>query len=211
MIKLIEKPLDGLAWLWGLVFPMFSERGAAADQASPGPRWVFRSLVLAVFLLLLWVINQLPVIGLQDWVSYGAVGKFWLPLFGFCLYALLWLGWWLYRAFEHGRGARVLGVSRYRPGLGAGHRGAGSRRDPAGRDPTLPGAGLDVQLRGDPLPDRGHQREGQPGAEGRQGGDQAAPRHSRSPGDLADLPRRNRCWASTTRWSRASTMERGRS
>ncbi len=100
MIKLIEKPLDWLAWLWGLVFPMFSERGAAADQASPAPRWVFRSLVLAAFLLILWGINQLQVIGLQDWVTYGSVGKFWLPLFGFCLYALVWLGWWLYRALS---------------------------------------------------------------------------------------------------------------
>ena len=25
------------------------------------------------------------------------VGKYWLPLFAFCVYAMIWMGWWLYR------------------------------------------------------------------------------------------------------------------
>ena len=48
-------------------------------------------------MLILGLINQPKFIGLTNWIRNPTIGKIWLPLFGLCLYGLLWLGWWLYR------------------------------------------------------------------------------------------------------------------
>ena len=33
----------------------------------------------------------------RDHATAPWIGRFWLPLLALCLYAMLWLGWWLYR------------------------------------------------------------------------------------------------------------------
>jgi len=97
MIKLIARPLQWLRWLFGLLFPMFSSTAAAEEFAHPAGRWTARCIVVAAVLLVLALVNRAEAFGLQNWIPYGALGKSWLPLFALCLYALVWLGWWLYR------------------------------------------------------------------------------------------------------------------
>ena len=57
-------------------------------------------MLLLCFLLILGLINNAGVISLYNWVPHPILGKIWLPLFGLCLYILLWLGWWLYRVLS---------------------------------------------------------------------------------------------------------------
>src|SRR5262245_59031616 len=101
MIKLITKPLEGVAWLFGLAFPMFSAKAAGADVANPQGRWVARVVLVLFGLTGLFLINQLKIIGIPNWIHrYPMIGKVWLPLFGLGVYVLLWLGWWLYRVLS---------------------------------------------------------------------------------------------------------------
>jgi hypothetical protein len=61
---------------------------------------VARGLVLALVLAGLTLLNQSETLGLKRWIPYGRIGTYWLPLFALCLYALLWLGWLLYRVLN---------------------------------------------------------------------------------------------------------------
>lgn len=97
MIKLISKPWEWLTWLWGLAFPMFSDSAAGDEKAFPVARWAGRTVFGLIILLILGAINQAKFIGLTNWIPHPLIGKIWLPLFGLCLYMLIWLGWWLYR------------------------------------------------------------------------------------------------------------------
>jgi hypothetical protein len=104
MIKLISKPWEWLTWLWGLGFPMFSDSAAGDEKAFPAARWAGRTVFGLIILLILGAINQAS--GLKNWIPYPPlIGKIWLPLFGLCLYMLLWLGWWLYRILSLDIGA----------------------------------------------------------------------------------------------------------
>ncbi|WP_165219111.1 type VI secretion protein IcmF/TssM N-terminal domain-containing protein [Aquisphaera insulae] len=97
MLKLINKPWEWICYLWGLVFPMFSSQ-EAAEKAAPAARWIGRACLVGIVLGILWVINQLPAVGLPNLIpNYPKLARIWLPLFALCLYVLLWLGWWLYR------------------------------------------------------------------------------------------------------------------
>src|SRR5262249_16385556 len=97
MIKLITKPLEGAAWLFGLAFPMFSAKAAGEDMSNPQRRWAARAILVFFGLTGLYLINQLKIIGIPNWIRNPLIGKVYLPLFGLGVYALLWLGWWLYR------------------------------------------------------------------------------------------------------------------
>ena len=44
--------------------------------------------------------RQYPLIGITNWIPHPIIGRIWLPLFGLCIYMLLWLGWWLYRVLS---------------------------------------------------------------------------------------------------------------
>jgi hypothetical protein len=98
MKTIIEKPLAFLAGLFYLVFPMF-DRADASRHGDSAVRWLGRMLVVGVILAILAAINQWAVFGLSNVIRSTVpwVGRFWLPLLALCLYALLWLGWWLYR------------------------------------------------------------------------------------------------------------------
>lgn len=97
MMKLISKPWDLICWLWGLAFPMFSGEGAKQDRANPVGRWLARFILVLAVLLVLGLINNSRLVGVPNWIRNPTIGKIWLPLFGLCIYGLLWLGWWLYR------------------------------------------------------------------------------------------------------------------
>jgi type VI protein secretion system component VasK len=94
MMKILAIPWELLKWLFGLAFPMF-RGGGSATAGSPGT-WVARGALSAVVLAGLYSLNQWETLGLRNVVP-GRIGAYWLPLFAFCLYAMLWLGWWLYR------------------------------------------------------------------------------------------------------------------
>ncbi len=55
---------------------------------------------MAVFLLGLGLLNQVEFLGLNSRISYGRIRNYWLPLFAFCSYAMIWLGWLLYRVLS---------------------------------------------------------------------------------------------------------------
>ncbi|HZW33572.1 MAG TPA: hypothetical protein VFF52_22825, partial [Isosphaeraceae bacterium] len=102
MIKLIAKPLEWIKALWVLVFPMFSGPSPARDDNSAG-RWLARIVVVGMFLVLLALINQAPAFGLPNVIVSPTapwLSQYWLPTFALCLYAMLWLGWWLYRVLS---------------------------------------------------------------------------------------------------------------
>jgi hypothetical protein len=46
------------------------------------------------------LLNQSETIGLKRWIPYGQISKVWLPVFAFCTYTLIWLGWLLYRVLS---------------------------------------------------------------------------------------------------------------
>ncbi len=102
MSSIIAKPLEFVKSLFFLAFPMFdsAERSRGGDAAV---RWLLRIVLVGVFLAILAVINQWERLGLPNVVQPTApwlVRQFWLPLLAVCLYAMLWLGWWLYRLFN---------------------------------------------------------------------------------------------------------------
>ena len=105
MIKLIAKPWEWVCWLWGLAFPMFSEQATAPEKANLVGRWAARTVLVLFLLLILGLINNFRFIGLTNWIPHPILGRIWLPLFGLCMYVLLWLGWWLYRVLSLDVGA----------------------------------------------------------------------------------------------------------
>ena len=84
------------SWI-GLIFPMF----ATAADFRHWPRWVWRTIhVLLVIGVLvgLWYLNRYFDIGrLADAADRSRCGQFYLPMLFLLLYALSWLGYWLYR------------------------------------------------------------------------------------------------------------------
>jgi len=100
MIQLISKPWAFLKALFGLVFPMFGTGfpSLAGDSNRLG-RWTARTFVLAIVLVILAMINQAS--GMPNVIfAIPAIQSFWLPIFFLCLYAMLWLAWWLYRVLS---------------------------------------------------------------------------------------------------------------
>ncbi len=103
MINLISKPWQFVKGLFGLVFPMFGAGfpSLAGDSGRLG-RWSARAFVLAIILVILAMINQAPWFGMTNVItgSSETIRNFWLPIFFLCVYAMLWLGWWLYRVLS---------------------------------------------------------------------------------------------------------------
>jgi hypothetical protein len=100
MIKLISKPWAFLKSLIGLLFPMVCNTfpSLAGDPGRPA-RWTARTFMLAIVLVILAMINHASWFGITNRIigNIGAVRDYWLPLFFLCLYAMIWLAWWLYR------------------------------------------------------------------------------------------------------------------
>ena len=93
MLKILALPWVILKRLFALAFPMV--RGESGGSAGD---WVARLLLLSAVLGLLTLVNE--ILGLKVWISSGRISRYWLPLLAFCLYAMIWLGWWLYRLIK---------------------------------------------------------------------------------------------------------------
>jgi IcmF-related N-terminal domain len=99
MRKLLAIPWELVKALFGLAFPMF--RGSATGSTGGSlATWAARGVLVAVFLLGLGLLNQSQTLGLKNRISYGRIGTYWLPLFAFCSYSMIWLGWLLYRVLS---------------------------------------------------------------------------------------------------------------
>jgi hypothetical protein len=81
--------------------------GKAKDIRVIGPRtrWILRVLLLVAVLVLLWWLNS--VLGIEHWLGKAPrpihIGKltvypghFWLPIMFLLLFAISWIGWWLW-------------------------------------------------------------------------------------------------------------------
>ncbi len=93
MLRILAKPLEFLVALYYLAFPMAKGGRAGSDTAGA---WVARVLLLGATLAGLTALNQSKYLNLFNWIS-GSIRFYWLPAMTLCLYAMLWLGWWLYR------------------------------------------------------------------------------------------------------------------
>ena len=101
MLNLVTRILLAVRSIFDLAFPMFSRsRSGSAEQLNPVGRWLARSFLGGLVLLLFWRLNREEAVGLKYWIPPGRLGDFWLPLLVFCLYLIVWLGWWLYRVLN---------------------------------------------------------------------------------------------------------------
>jgi hypothetical protein len=98
MRRLLAKPWELLKALFALAFPMFRPDATVATGALGA--WLARGVLLAVVLTGLGLLNQWERLNLTRWIPVGQISKYWLPLFAFCSYAVIWLGWLLYRALN---------------------------------------------------------------------------------------------------------------
>lgn len=90
----------GLRRIYRLVFPMFAGVRSVAEACAP-TLWLMRLPVLGVVLVILGLLNNRPWLGLSNVLQAPyPIDKLWLPSFALGLYAALWLGWWLWRAWN---------------------------------------------------------------------------------------------------------------
>jgi hypothetical protein len=98
MLRILAKPWELIKALFFLSFPMaHGARQGTADQAGSAGVWVARGILVMAGLTGLTLLNQWETLGLKRWIPYGRISGFWLPMVALCLYAMTWLGWWLYR------------------------------------------------------------------------------------------------------------------
>jgi hypothetical protein len=91
--------VDALRWLVALVLPFFAK---ARDFQGMGPalRWAIHILLVAAILIGLFYVQHL------DFLRPHLVGprfistELWLPLLFVLVYALGWLGWWIWRLLQ---------------------------------------------------------------------------------------------------------------
>lgn len=95
MLRILAMPWEILKRLFALAFPMF--RGGSRNTADV---WAARGVLLTVVLAGLTLLNQANFLGLAGWIQVGRISRYWLPLLAFCLYGMIWMGWWLYQLFK---------------------------------------------------------------------------------------------------------------
>jgi len=95
MLRIFAMPWEFLKWMFALAFPMF--RGGSQNTIGV---WVARGVLLSVVLAGLTLLNQAEILGWYRLIPYGTISRYWLPLLAFCLYGMIWMGWWLYQLFN---------------------------------------------------------------------------------------------------------------
>jgi hypothetical protein len=97
VLKLFTWFWNGLRQAAGLVLPVFS-RATDFRKWSPAVKWVIHFVLLALILVLLtWVNNYFEIYRILGRTQIWAVKVLWLPLMFLLVYALSWLGWWLWK------------------------------------------------------------------------------------------------------------------
>jgi hypothetical protein len=98
MLKILAKPWELIKALFYLAFPMaIGARGGRSDMAGSAGVWVARAILVMAGLAGLTMLNQWERLNLRGLLPYGWISRYWLPSVALCLYAMTWLGWWLYR------------------------------------------------------------------------------------------------------------------
>ncbi len=95
MLRILAKPWELIKALFFLAFPM--ARAGTTGLSSSAGVWVARGILVITGLAVLSLLNQWEILGLKGWIPYGGIADFGLPLVALCLYAMTWMGWWLYR------------------------------------------------------------------------------------------------------------------
>ncbi len=85
---------NGLRKVAELILPVGNRAGPA--HRSQGVRWALHVLVLVVALLILFALNHL--LGIDRLIPLPSrfLRQAWLPILFLLMYALTWLGWWLW-------------------------------------------------------------------------------------------------------------------
>ena len=92
----IYKIYSFFTWCMGLVLPFFS-RASSYRMLGPFLRWTLHVLLMAGILFGLWYINKSS--GLENLLlntRLHHLKQFWLPILFLILYALSWMGWWVW-------------------------------------------------------------------------------------------------------------------
>jgi hypothetical protein len=97
MLKILAAPWELIKSLFYLAFPMARGSQPAARAGEAAGVWIARGILVFVALLGLAALNQWELLGLRRLIPYPTINRFWLPAIAFCVYAMIWLGWWLYR------------------------------------------------------------------------------------------------------------------
>ena len=101
MLKFFAAIGNAIKALFVLMFPMVSGGRTAWDGSGIGVRWAIRGAIGSVLLLLLWLLNLSQWLGFRTMIfARPPLDVLWLPAFGFCLYGMLWFGWWLWQVLS---------------------------------------------------------------------------------------------------------------
>jgi hypothetical protein len=93
---------NGLRWLWSLVTPWTAWPGWSGLSSTL--RWVLHFLVILLVVLLLGYVNYLLDLERSLRSPFPWLHRYcWLPVLFLLVYALAWLGWWLWRLAGPGR------------------------------------------------------------------------------------------------------------
>jgi hypothetical protein len=94
-MQLWSRLVGALKAVGGAIMPMFA---AARDfrRLSPVVRWLLHALALAVVLAVFWLIHYGFDLDRYLWLPHPALRNLWLPLLFLLVYALCWLGRWLW-------------------------------------------------------------------------------------------------------------------
>ncbi|MCI0459065.1 MAG: type VI secretion system protein [Gemmataceae bacterium] len=85
---------NGIIGFFGLILPLGQKAGAAARSSTV--RWVLHVVVLLAILVLLFLLNE--VLDIQRLIpGPRLLARLWLPILFLLMYALAWLGWWLWQ------------------------------------------------------------------------------------------------------------------
>ncbi len=98
MITFFKRIGNAFKAMFVLMFPMVSGGRTAWDRSGAVARRLVRCAIGSVLLLLLWMLNLAPWLGLRNMITAAPpLNGLWLPALAVCLYGMLWFGWWLWR------------------------------------------------------------------------------------------------------------------
>src|SRR5262249_854808 len=88
---------NGVQSVLALFLPIFGKARAFRGLGT-GLRWIIHIILVAAIVVGLYFLNQaLHIRDDMGGQAYKFIGPLWLPILFLLIYALAWLGWWLYK------------------------------------------------------------------------------------------------------------------